>query len=222
MHWADNINIISDDFDVISNTNVSKIPKILHLIWVGDSPTPDYLDIFLMKWKELMPNWNIRLWTNEDITNQHFPEKILPIIYNCTKGAQKADIMRYFIIEKYGGVYVDTDMIPHRSLDLLLTEFENANVILCHDIPLTWQYIINAFFAALPHHDIFKKACELCYHIKINTEDIHLKSGPRLLGEAVSTTSFEKNEVVLLPIKYFYRNSDYDKRFATHMFVKMW
>ena len=31
------------------------IPKLLHLIWVGKASHPDTLQVYLNKWKELMP-----------------------------------------------------------------------------------------------------------------------------------------------------------------------
>lgn len=74
------------------------IPRIAHLIWVGESPKPNYFDSNTNKWKELMPSWEIKVWKNEDITLQHFPERAISLIHQCKKGAQKADIMRYFII----------------------------------------------------------------------------------------------------------------------------
>lgn len=86
------------------------IPKKLHLIWVGDMVRPDYVAAHVSLWTALMPEWDIRLWTNADVSR--FPD----IVQKCTKGAQQADIMRLFILYKEGGVYVDTDIVPHRSL----------------------------------------------------------------------------------------------------------
>ena len=135
------------------------------------------------------------------------------------KGAQKADIMRYFIIEKYGGIYLDSDITPHLSMKPLIN-IENANVILCHDLPLTWEYISIGFFAAVPHHPLFQTTCQLCYHAKLNTDDLHLHTGPRLLGDAVS--KLKNNKIVLLPTKFFYRNENYDGRFGHHFYAKDW
>lgn len=200
----------------------SKIPKVLHMIWVGENEAPEYVSTFLLQWKELMPDWSIRLWTNKDITTEHFPCDIVSLINWSNKGAQKADIMRYFIIEKYGGFYVDTDVIPHRSFDLLLNEWNNAGVLLCHDLDLTWEYISIGFFGSIQNHPVLQKACELIYVTTINTSDIHLKTGPHLLGKAVAFTEFDKNDVILLPTNYFYRNLDYPYRIGHHFYSKLW
>lgn len=201
--------------------SVNDIPRILHIIWVGDRDPPDYVLENIKKWTTLMPHWNIKFWTNNDLTITHFPLNIISLIDTVKKGAQKADIMRYFIMEKYGGVYVDTDVTPYRSLEPLITQLHNTDAILCHDLDLTWKYISIGFFAAIPNHPIFKTATEICNHVIINTEDIHMQTGPRLLGEAVARTQFH-TKTILLPVKFFYRNINYDGRLGNHFYAKEW
>ena len=211
-----NYDIIDQNRDQNRDQEKSKIPRSLHMIWVGKNEAPAYVNTYFLQWKELMPEWSITLWKNADITLEHFPPEIIDLLSWTNKGAQKADIMRYFIIKKYGGFYVDTDIIPHRSFDLLLNEWNNAGALLCHDLELTWEYIIN------PNHPVLRKACELIYGTTVNTEDIHFKTGPHLLGKAVASTIFEKNDVILLPINYFYYNIDYPYRFGHHFYSKLW
>ena len=42
------------------------IPRLLHIVWVGRSPQPESLSGYVSKWKELMPHWSVKLWTNDD------------------------------------------------------------------------------------------------------------------------------------------------------------
>jgi mannosyltransferase OCH1-like enzyme len=224
----DTINFIPEDYTFTAGDPV--IPRILHMIWVGDAARPAYVDQYIQQWKTLMPTWQIRLWTNTDISEDEFPATIVAKLNACEKGAQKADIMRYFIIHKYGGVYLDTDVIPYRSLDPLIEW--GKPVILCHDLPLTWQYISVGFFAAIPSAPLFEYACRLCETATINTPDVHMHTGPRLLGEAVWNT---KEPMQLLHCYYFYRNQvgqeqlngsivthDFTGRFGSHFYAKMW
>lgn len=221
--FKDKIAFIPESFP-FSGIYPSQIPRILHCIWVGSAAPPSTLKTYLDTWYKLMPSWEIRLWTNADITTRNFPEKAIALINKAEKGAQKADIMRYFIIERYGGVYMDVDVIPTRSLEPLVTSFKDATIIVCHDIPLTWEYISIGFFAAAPHHPVIQTATSLCYKAELNTEDIHLKTGPFILGTAVATTGITaRNEKsYLLPSNYFYRNEEFTGRFGTHTYAKMW
>jgi FkbM family methyltransferase len=204
-----------------------KIPKKLHMIWVGNKKPPSYVEENFNKWKCLMPDWEFKLWNNDDITSDVFP---VELVNKCTLGVQKADIMRYYIIKKFGGVYVDADITPHRSLDPIVTDYKD--IVACHDLPLTWRYIAIGFFAASPEHHILSEICDLCHKLDLNTEDVHMKTGPRLFGEVMSKYP---DEYTLLPIEAFYRNikgdiisktetrnDDYEERFGNHFYARTW
>jgi glycosyltransferase involved in cell wall biosynthesis/mannosyltransferase OCH1-like enzyme len=232
----DNFTLISETYEFQKKTPV--IPRILHMAWVGDAEQPEYVEEYKKKWEELMPEWNVRLWTNADINDQEFPADIVERINSSEKGAQKADLMKFHIINKYGGIYLDTDIIPHRSLDPLIDMGEP--IVMCHDLPdgITWDFMACAFLAAVPNHPVFAKACKLCQTAEINTDDIHMKTGPKLWGEAVmDRTNVNSDEKYsLLHMSYFYRNlegqqisqdgtcrtDDFDGRFGSHFYAKGW
>lgn len=221
------VNILSNTFqfdyfnDNSLENDVNNIPRILHLIWIGNKEQPNYVMEHLSKWKKLMPNWEIILWTNDDLIEEKISSNILELLYKINNGAQKADILRYFVVEKYGGVYVDADIIPNNSLDPIITQLYDTSLVICHDLDITWAYIINAFFAAVPNHPVLKRACEECENnLVINTEDIHMHSGPRLFGECIFLN--EKSDIKCLPNKFFYHNINYENRFGTHMYAKNW
>jgi mannosyltransferase OCH1-like enzyme len=185
------------DFDEPNNTPL--IPNSLHMIWVGDNDAPAFFHEHVSAWRELMPDWTIRIWTNHDIREKNFEPDVLSQIKKATSGAQKADLMRYSIIERYGGVYMDADMIPRRALDPILCLGE---LVLCHDIPITWAYISNGFFAAIPHHPVLHTAVRLSKTAVLNTHHINMGTGPRLFGEAIGTTPPGINRYINLPSVY--------------------
>jgi mannosyltransferase OCH1-like enzyme len=204
------------------------IPKKLHMIWVGENKEPDYVSNNYNKWKLLMPDWEIKLWTNNDITSDYFP---IDLIEKCIKGVQKADIMRYFIINKFGGVYMDCDVTPYKSLEPIITNYKTP-LIICHDLEVTWGYIAIGFFASVPNHPAFNELCDKCHQVILNTEDIHMHTGPRLFGQVIEKY---KNDFTLLPVESFYRNikgdmwlngykrdDDVETRFGHHFYAKEW
>ena len=208
------------------------IPRLLHMIWVGHSDPPSFFRTHVEQWRTVMPDWTVRVWRNADLHEWEFSKPLLERIHLAEKGVQKADLMRYAIVERHGGVYVDADVVPHRSLEPIRAM--GRPVVLCHDLPLTWQYIACGFFAAAPHHPLMIKACDLAMKATLNTADIHMKTGPRLLGEAVWTTKPDE-PYALLPIHAFYRNmksqksihnvlltEDRPDRFGSHTYAKLW
>ena len=60
--------------------------------------------------------WNLKSCVN--LIHRHFP-KYLPLWKAFTLPIQRADFIRYLILYKYGGIYVDCDIHPLRSLDKL-------------------------------------------------------------------------------------------------------
>jgi mannosyltransferase OCH1-like enzyme len=141
-----------------------------------------------------------------------------------------ADIIRYYVVEKYGGVYMDADVTPHRSLDPILNL--DTKVILCHELDVEWEYMSVGFFAATQNHPLFKLVCKRIKKALLNTKEPHLHTGPKLFGQCVSDVKLEQ-PCTVLPTKYFYKNmrdtshigeyngeKDYDERFGNHFFSK--
>lgn len=99
-----------------------KIPKIIHQIWIGNKENP-YIE-YMNSWKEKNPDWEYRLWTNEDLKDIVNVEQFDNIKEFCGK----ADIMRYEILYKYGGVYLDADL---ECIEPLTDEFLNNHEFFC-------------------------------------------------------------------------------------------
>lgn len=211
---------------------MSKIPKILHMIWIGDDMPPNYFYENNLKWKQLMPDWEFKLWMNNDLNENMIHPNYLSLIDKAHTGAQKADLLRYYIIYHFGGYYVDADVLPKKSLNEL--QIENFDVVLCHDLEITWEYVAIGFFGAKESHPLFKLILDKMSTINLNTKDIHLETGPAALGKAY----FEMKENLnckILPHWYFYRNQendigidgniinkDIDEAFGTHTYAATW
>ena len=106
------------------------IPRILHMIWIGCDP-PEYFWANKRTWESLMPSWQVRCWHDTSGVEERVAERV----HAAETGAQKADILRYALVYEHGGVYVDADVTPHRSLDPIVAL--GARVVLCHDMELT-------------------------------------------------------------------------------------
>ena len=198
-----------------------RIPSLLHIIWVGKLDQPETLKSYIVKWKELMPHWTIRVWGNDDLNETEFSPEVLAKILECRISTQKADIMRYYIIGKYGGVYVDADVEPARRLDPILYM---TDLVLCHDNYITWDFIQCAVFAAAPNHPVTKKAIEICMQADLTIGAPHLTTGPHVLGKAVAATPPVSEKYTLLPLEVFHwpEGGMHPTRLASHHCAGMW
>lgn len=86
-------------------TDIGKIPKIVHTAWFGGNIPQDKLNV-VMTWKKHHPDHEIRIWSDESARAEFGDE---PFRY-CRNPAQKADVFRYLLLNRIGGIWVDTDM----------------------------------------------------------------------------------------------------------------
>ncbi|TGY66080.1 glycosyl transferase [Dubosiella muris] len=94
------------------------IPKIIHYCWFGENPLPQEAISCLKSWKEKCPNYKIVKW---DETNFNISQcKYIEEAYRQKKWAFVSDYARFYILYKYGGVYLDTDVELIKSLDEIL------------------------------------------------------------------------------------------------------
>lgn len=186
---------------------VSNIPASLHLIWVGEKAPPQRVMENVNTWKALMPHWNITLWTNDNLTEEYFDKEYLDFILSATKAVQQADIMRLYIIEKYGGFYADADIIPARSLDDLL--YIDNDIILCNDYPVNLPYISTGFFGAVSGHPVLQAAIKLILDANLNSPEIHVETGPGLFGRCIFMNDWkDKYPAVLNPAAIYTIKND--------------
>ena len=102
-----NINY-SNLFNTEYNTNIPKVIYICH-------KKLDKIKIYSQKWKELNPEYEIKLYDDElcqQFLLTEYSQLYLDIFNFIPDGPIKADFWRVCIIYKYGGLYVDADINP--------------------------------------------------------------------------------------------------------------
>lgn len=106
------------------------IPKIIHYCWFGPNKMSKTDHKCIKSWKKHLPEYKLMLW-NED--NSPIDVPFVKAALEAKKYAFAADYVRIWALNKYGGVYMDTDMLLLKNIDSFLnTEFigrENENTI---------------------------------------------------------------------------------------------
>ena len=98
------------------------IPKIIHQIWIGPKPAPIKL---MNTWKEKHPEYEYIFWNENEFEKRGMYFKCQDKIDEMEEYCGKTDIMRWEILYKYGGIYIDADSIciEHLDDDLLNKSF---------------------------------------------------------------------------------------------------
>ncbi len=207
---------------------VSPIPKLVHLIWIGNQDYPDYFKLFLKTFYKYLPEFTIKVWGNKDLTRKNFPKTFTyiqkakkvhgkqmiddegnekytikgePMTYS--KWAQITDLMRLEIVYNHGGFYFDTTFEILKPMYTLLNKRQHR-FIGCNEVPRFKDYgkLSNSFFGATKHNVILKR---LLLKKNLNTIDfldpqVEYQTGPYYLRNGIRSTDNYK----ILPTKTMY------------------
>ena len=105
--------------------------KIIHQIWVGPYEMPDRERLFIEMVKDKNKTYEHKLWTNDNIPE--LPDNLKELYQKFELAedyAHQADILRIFLIAKYGGIYMDVDFHCVGSIDN--TDLSQSNGFFCY------------------------------------------------------------------------------------------
>ncbi|MEH7419501.1 capsular polysaccharide synthesis protein, partial [Neobacillus drentensis] len=108
------------------------IPKTIHYCWFGEKEKPELVKKCLNSWKETLPDYQIIEWNekNFDINANKYVKEA----YQSGKFAFVSDYVRVFVLYRFGGIYLDTDVEVFKPFDIFLHHssfwgFEQENYI---------------------------------------------------------------------------------------------
>lgn len=108
------------------------IPKKIHYCWFGKGQKPKLALKCIKSWHRYCPDYEIIEWNEEnfDINMNGYTR----MCYEKKMYAYLSDYVRLWVVEKYGGIYFDTDVEVIRSPEELRQEdayfgFENTKYI---------------------------------------------------------------------------------------------
>ncbi|CAF0867304.1 unnamed protein product [Didymodactylos carnosus] len=129
------------------------IPKTIHFIWLANNEStslPTAYQHNVNQWRKFHPNWEIKVWTEEDIAAILFPLYNQHLYDQARNRKQLSDIIRYELIFKHGGIYADLDFEPLRSIEPLL---HGLKAFVAYE---SSKFICNGIFGSTPRHEFLK------------------------------------------------------------------
>ena len=99
------------------------IPKIIHQIWIGDKPPPTNM---MYTWKKKNPDFEYIFWNEAELVKRGIEFKSTRQINMINEINGKADIIRWEILLKYGGIFIDADSICIEPLDNIFTDIKEG------------------------------------------------------------------------------------------------
>jgi len=207
-------NYVQNILENINNLDSLRIPKKIHQIWIGPHPLPTSCKKFQQTWLELHPDWEYKLWTDKDIEEFELTNKKL--YDQSTNWGQKADIARYEILYRLGGLYIDTDFECIRSFDIFHYSCDfYAGIV--NNCPSKFL-IANGLIGSAPGHQLLKEVIKNMTLEKTEEQGernrIMETTGPyyftRHILRFLEEDHFD-NQCVLFPMSYFYPWPSYER-----------
>ncbi|KAF8639686.1 hypothetical protein AX17_000950 [Amanita inopinata Kibby_2008] len=207
---------------------VERIPRIIHQTWKSET-LPERWRGVSEACRVMMQDYKYMLWTDaasRDFIAQHYPW-FLDTFDHYPYNIQRADVIRYFVLHHYGGVYLDLDIGCLRPLDPFLI----YPVILPKTIPVG---LSNDLMFSEKGHPIMEQTIHnlitFDHNWILNYPTVMFSTGPMYLsmqyGLYVSTHPKTANsEVRVLPKSLYGKNAkegEAPHSFFSHFYGSSW
>ncbi len=140
-------------------------PRIIHQTYKNHN-IPDEWKLSKDMWQLHHPNYTYMFWTDNDIRNYiqtNYPE-YLELHDNYKYNIQRADMIRYFILHDFGGIYSDLDLYPIENIENHILNY-NADVLLCKSGNVG-NILTNSFMISKQYSPIWKQIQSSLKHKK--------------------------------------------------------
>jgi mannosyltransferase OCH1-like enzyme len=172
-----------------------RIPRHIHQLW-KDAHIPPLLRECQRSWKILNPGWKYTLWTDRSMqqwVDARYPQ-LAAVYARLPSGIQRADMFRYLLLSKAGGVYADLDFECLKPLDHFFRRFARRKELVLGLEPYSHaryfyksaRVFSNAFIASVPGHPLWPKViAELSARVQRDPANILFATGTILLTDCV-------------------------------------
>jgi hypothetical protein len=204
-----------------------RIPKKIHMIWLG-SPPPDFVRTMFESWRQMHPEWSVKLWTQQDVGSFHLKNEQA---YQAAKNwGEKSDIFRYEILEREGGIYVDADFECLRPFDEICKRVDFFSGVAYSEGP---PHFYNGLIGCRPGHPIMRR-CVNEVHVGVGNNDFQRilhATGPHYFSACIRSCMASAEDLgafVLFPVTFLYpfpdtrRDSYSDKELVKRDWVRPW
>jgi mannosyltransferase OCH1-like enzyme len=159
---------MSLDFSKLDSLLLSKKGRIINQVWFGTIPNKreakkayNKLSIYRDSWTAKNPDWYRVEWNKE---TSHALVKLcyseyLELYEGYPYEIQRCDFIRYLILHRYGGWYVDMDYYCNRPLDEVHASFKNPIYFVQtpNRFTVEREHISNSLMYSVPNYPFWKK-----------------------------------------------------------------
>lgn len=182
---------------------------LIHYVWTdfknemnANPRIPDLLLERIEMCGKVNPDDQITIWTGpmcRQLLIDHYPS-YLPTYDSLQEPIMRCDMIRYFILYHYGGVYVDCDRIMVKPFSKLIEKYKDYDVLLGGIPFFLFKVIINNdFMYSRPGSDFMKYCMDRVEPLNIPIRElaVHRTAGPLFLQNCYDNYGGSSNIKVL-------------------------
>jgi mannosyltransferase OCH1-like enzyme len=146
------------------------IPKIIHQIWIGYEKPSQRMEGWFGRWKEMHPEWEYKLWDNDAFDEYQREYGFITdksVFLTCNSMSELSDILRYELLHRFGGFYVDADQRCLKPFDGLCESLSDINKDFMISHENEHDYVCTGVLASMPNHHVTEK---LLYDLPLRAE----------------------------------------------------
>ncbi len=142
-----------------------KIPKLIHQVWfnftgeVGGGDIGEHNRLLRERVRAKNPNYRIHLWRekeSEELIKKSYPQYWSTYLF-LDPIIRKVDYLRFFLLHKYGGIYLDVDYFVLQNFDKYFTDYpqyKDSDIVLSRSCYGPW--ITNSILMSGPGRKFWK------------------------------------------------------------------
>jgi hypothetical protein len=178
--------------------STSRLP-LVHQIWFSLSPDPDEMPLNCQEILKIVGEDRYRLWTLSSARRflvDEFDESVVAAFDRLKPFAYKADLVRYCVVLKLGGFYLDQSVKeprfpPTGAFDFIGFRDPNSEFS-------SWKVGIGFFFARAGSTILEDSICQIlenCEH-EYYGKDPHYPTGPSVFGRSIAKLAPELDVMI--------------------------
>lgn len=161
----------------------------IHRMWLGPYRMPPEYEEYRERWASLNPGWTVKDWTLDELMETVINREVVEDLFRRDAGregielwVQLADVFGYQVIYQHGGIYVNVDIEPVRSVEYLLEHFRVGQRAYA-PYEDEGELVVNAVLGGPAEHPFWERLNEILpsFYADRPGDEMNKVTGPHLL-----------------------------------------
>jgi mannosyltransferase OCH1-like enzyme len=192
------------------------IEKKIHRLWLGPKPMPEHYVEYGRQWQEMNPDWEVIEWNAEtipDVINVDIWDAVgkmakssITMDWDRAIAVQRADVLGYELIWRFGGIYMNCDIQPIQPLDGLIAQTGERAFACFEGYYNERRYLVNAVLGGPKEHPFWKDCIDTlpARYLNMMFAPMEQTTGPHLITDVYERGWYKRtDEFVALEEYYF-------------------